>query len=202
MEKGGGRLYIGDYDAIAPLGDLAKRYGVAVVVVHHTRKQDSEDPVHLVSGSTGLTGAADGVCVLRRSRGQIDAELFATGRDFEETSLALEWDNETLQWSCVGEAAEFKMSVERRAIINVIRSNGGKASRKEIADALGKSSSTVGKNLFDMKKDRQVRCDEAGNYLEGDMFGNSGNAGNGVTGVTTVNGLSYEQKWDDDSLPF
>lgn len=197
-----GRIYNDDYDAIAPLADLAKRYAVAIVVVHHTRKQDSEDPVDLVSGSTGLTGAADGVCVLKRMRLQSSAELLSFGRDFEESSLALEWDKETLQWKCVGEAAEFKMSVERRAIIDVIRNNGGKASRKEIAEALGKASSTVGKNLWDMKQDGQVVCDEAGNYLEGDLFGNAGNAGNGVTGVTTVNGLSYEQKWDDESLPF
>ncbi|KXK06600.1 MAG: hypothetical protein UZ17_ACD001000405 [Acidobacteria bacterium OLB17] len=200
-----GRIYNDDYDAIAPLADLAKQYGVAIVVVHHTRKQDSEDPVDLVSGSTGLSGAADGVCVLKRMRLQSSAELLSFGRDFEESSLALEWDKETLQWKCVGEAAEFKMSVERRAIIDVIRNNGGKASRKEIAEALGKASSTVGKNLWDMKQDGQVICDEAGNYLEGDLFGNAGNAGNagnGVTGVTTVNGLTYEQMWDDESLPF
>ncbi|MEQ1642151.1 MAG: AAA family ATPase [Pyrinomonadaceae bacterium] len=184
-----GRLYDGDYNAVAPLADLAKQYGVAIVVVHHTRKQDGEDPVDLVSGSTGLTGAADGVCVLTRMRKQTSAELFATGRDFEEKSLALEWDNDTLQWNYVGEAAEFKMSVERRAIIDVIRNNGGQASRKEIAEALGKASSTVGKNLWDMKQDGQVSCDESGNYLEYDMFGNSGNAGNGVTGVTTVNDI-------------
>ncbi len=124
------------------------------------------------------------------------------GRDFEESSLALEWDNETLQWKSVGDAADFKMSEQRRAIIDVIRKNGGQASRKEIADALGKPSTTVGKNLWDMKNAGQVSCNASGNYLESDMFVNTGNAGNGVTGVTTVNGLGYEQKWDDDSLTF
>lgn len=199
-----GRMYNDDYDAISPLADLAKRYGVSVVVVHHTRKQDGEDPVDLVSGSTGLTGAADGVCVLTRMRRQTGAELFVTGRDFEETSLALEWDKDTRQWKHVGEASEFKMSVERRAIIDVIRSNGGKASPKEIADALGKPSSTVRKNLFDMKKDLQVSCDDDGNYIEGSMFGNPGNAGNGVTGVTTVNGFynHVPKQWDEADLPF
>ena len=197
-----GRLYDDDYNAVAPLADLAKQYGVAIVVIHHTRKQDGEDPVDLVSGSTGLTGAADGVCVLTRLRRQTGAELFATGRDFEETSLALEWDKETFQWKCVGEAAEFKMSEERRAIIDVIRKNGGKAAPKEIAEALGKPPATVRKNLWDMKNAGQVGCDASGNYLECDIFGNTGNAGNGVTGVTSVNGHSYQQKWDDDSLPF
>lgn len=197
-----GRIYNDDYDAIAPLADLAKQYAVAIVVVHHTRKQDSEDPVDLVSGSTGLTGAADGVCVLKRMRLQSSAELLSFGRDFEESSLALEWDKEKLQWKYVGEAAEFKMSEERRAIIDVIRKNGGKATPKEIAEALGKPAGTIRKNLWDMKNDGQVCCDASGNYLECDTFGNTGNAGNGVTGVTTVNGFGYERKWDDESLPF
>lgn len=199
-----GRIYNDDYDAVSPLADLAKKYSVAIVVVHHTRKQDAEDPVDLVSGSTGLTGAADGVCILTRMRKQTTAELIATGRDFEETSLALEWDAETLQWRCVGEAAEFKMSEERRAIIDVIRKNGGKATPKEIADALGKSPGTVRKNLWDMKNAGQVACDASGYYFECDTFGNAGNAGNGVTGVTTVNGFynHVPREWDDADLPF
>ncbi len=94
------------------------------------------------------------------------------------------------------------MSEERRAIIDVIRKNGGKAAPKEIAEALGKPPATVRKNLWDMKNAGQVGCDASGNYLECDIFGNTGNAGNGVTGVTSVNGHSYQQKWDDDSLPF
>ena len=200
-----GRMYDDDYNAVAPLADLGKKYGVAIVVVHHTRKQDGEDPVDLVSGSTGLTGAADGVCVLTRLRRQTGAELFATGRDFEERSLALEWDNDILQWKCVGEAADFKMSEERRIIVDVIRKNGGLATPKEIADALGKKDGTVRKNLWDMKNAGQVGCDASGKYFECDIFGNAGNAGNGVTGVTTVNsfaGLGYGQESDEDGLLF
>ncbi|MGE0244548.1 MAG: AAA family ATPase [Pyrinomonadaceae bacterium] len=199
-----GRIYNDDYDAIAPLADLAKRYAVAIVVVHHTRKQDSEDPVDLVSGSTGLTGAADGVCVLKRMRLQSGAELLSFGRDFEESSLALEWDKDILQWKCVGEAAEFKMSEERRAILDVIRKNGGKAKPKEIAEALGKPPATVRKNLWDMKNAGQVYCDASGYYYESDTFGDTGNAGNGVTGVTAVNEFynHVPKEWDDADLPF
>lgn len=210
-ESSGRRLYANDYDAIAPLGDLAKRYGVAVVVVHHTRKQDSEDPVDLVSGSTGLTGAADGVCILRRSRGETDAELFATGRDFPETSLALKWDNDTLQWKSVGDAAVFQMSEQRRAIIDVIRILGGKATPKAIAQALGKPEASVRKMLFDMKEAGQLFSDSKHNYFVNDLFGSIGNSGNGevplfdgladVTGVTGVT-ESYQDKWKDENLTF
>lgn len=173
-----GRLYDGDYDAVAPLGDLAKRYGVSIVVVHHTRKMDGEDPVDLVSGSTGLTGAADGICVLTRQRKHTGAELFATGRDFEERSLALEWDNEILQWRSIGDASTFRMSEERRAIIDVIKDHGGTATPKFIAEALDKKPGTVRKNLSDMKSDGQVISDSSGNYSINEMLDNTGNIGN------------------------
>jgi hypothetical protein len=88
------RIYNTDYDAVGPLGDLARKYGVAVVVIHHTRKMYSPDPLDLVSGSLGLTGAADGVLVLKRARGEADATLHATGRDYEDKEIALKFDKE------------------------------------------------------------------------------------------------------------
>lgn len=41
--------------------------GVAIVLVHHVRKMDADDPLDTVSGTTGLTGAADTVLVLNRT---------------------------------------------------------------------------------------------------------------------------------------
>jgi RecA-family ATPase len=42
--------YDSDYDALAPLQELAGDLGIAIVVIHHTRKQESEDPLDTVSG--------------------------------------------------------------------------------------------------------------------------------------------------------
>lgn len=220
-ENGSRRLYANDYDAIAPLSDLGKRHGVAIVVVHHTRKQDSDDPVDLVSGSTGLTGAADGVCILRRSRGQTDAEMFATGRDFPEKSLALKWDNATLQWINIGDASDFRISQERREVKEAIRKLGGKATPKAIAEALGKKDGNVRKMLFEMKGDGQLISDARHNYYVGNIFSNDSNTSNGdikiqlldnsldVTGVTDVivnlddsANECDDKAWHDDNLPF
>ena len=41
------RLYDVDYESIAPLADLSKKYGVSILVVHHSRKLDSDDPLDL-----------------------------------------------------------------------------------------------------------------------------------------------------------
>jgi RecA-family ATPase len=51
--------YEADYKVLSGLQALAGRYGVAIVVVHHTRKMEADDPFDSVSGTRGLTGAAD-----------------------------------------------------------------------------------------------------------------------------------------------
>ena len=45
---------------------LAAEFRIAIVLVHHTRKADAEDPFDCLSGSTGLTGTADTTLVLAR----------------------------------------------------------------------------------------------------------------------------------------
>lgn len=53
-------LYQADYLAIKELQSVAMQTGVAIVVVHHTRKKGAEtDPFEKVSGTLGLSGAAD-----------------------------------------------------------------------------------------------------------------------------------------------
>ena len=62
-------LYDADYRALAPLKGLADELDIAIVVVHHTNKrEDVSDPFDGVSGTTGLTGAADTVLILRQRR--------------------------------------------------------------------------------------------------------------------------------------
>jgi len=52
--------YEADYNAIKGLQTLAGEFNIAVVIVHHTRKSGSEiDPFEKVSGTLGLSGAAD-----------------------------------------------------------------------------------------------------------------------------------------------
>jgi len=71
--------YTEDYDALAALHRLANDRGIAVVVLHHTRKMDAEDPVDQVSGTLGLAGCADTVIVLNRTSN--GTTLYGRGRD-------------------------------------------------------------------------------------------------------------------------
>src|SRR5262249_44507908 len=60
-------LYEGDYRAIRELQAWAGQAGICIVVLHHTRKMESEDPVDSVSGTLGLTGCVDTIVVLART---------------------------------------------------------------------------------------------------------------------------------------
>ena len=58
--------FMADYEAMSMLHDMSKKHpGVCVDVIHHTRKAKSEDPIDDISGTYGLTAAADSYFVMR-----------------------------------------------------------------------------------------------------------------------------------------
>jgi RecA-family ATPase len=61
-------LYDFDYSTAEPLRELAGRFGIAIVVVHHLNKRrDTDDPFDQVSGSNGLSACADATLILDRT---------------------------------------------------------------------------------------------------------------------------------------
>jgi hypothetical protein len=56
--------YEADYKAVEPFLAIAAELQIAILIVHHTRKMDGDDPLEIVSGTTGLTGGVDSVIVL------------------------------------------------------------------------------------------------------------------------------------------
>ena len=96
--------YEADYDAMGALKALADAHSVAVIAVHHTRKTTDEgDVFNEVSGSTGLTGAADAILIAKRARNTAEAVLHVTGRDVTEHEYALSWHAESCTWSLLEE---------------------------------------------------------------------------------------------------
>ncbi len=108
--------YDEDRDAVDPLVPIAAEHNVAIVLVHHLRESESDDPLDMIHGSAGLTGGVDGALVLKRQRGQADAYLHVDGRDIEEpVELALKFDRNAATWAIVGGADEYRLSETRRA---------------------------------------------------------------------------------------
>ncbi len=92
--------YSGDYDVIGKLKQFADSKGICLLIVHHTRKQPASDRFEMISGTTGLQGAADGAFVLyKENRTSNAAVLEVTGRDQQEQKLYLVRDEVRLTWN-------------------------------------------------------------------------------------------------------
>jgi hypothetical protein len=151
-----GNDYEQDYEHGAQLKALADAKGIAIIAVCHCRKMGASDPLEEVSGTMGLTGAADAVLVLRRERGQHDAALFVTGRDLDEQELALSWDRERASWEIVGEANEYRISKERADVIDLLTREGRPMTPSEAAPLLKKKSDAVRYLFWKMAQDGQL----------------------------------------------
>ena len=96
--------YARDYDIIAGLKAFADKTGICLMLVHHTRKQKSDDNFDRISGTNGLLGAADGAFIMYKSkRSDGDATIEVSGRDQPDKKFMLSRNKETLCWELSGE---------------------------------------------------------------------------------------------------
>lgn len=133
--------YASDYETVSAIKSIADKHDATGLLIHHIRKQASEDPLERVSGTFGLTGAADFIFTLARVRGKDGAVLDVSGRDQEELNLALSFED--CVWSKLDcGPAIFSQTKERQAILEYLGKNG--PSRAGIiAQAIGKELSVV-----------------------------------------------------------
>jgi len=161
-----GSIYGDDYAALSGLQGMAGRRGLTILVLHHTRKMASDDPLETVSGTQGLGGAADSVLVLKRERTQRDATLFVTGRDVEEDLITLRWNPIGTSWALLGDA----LSEERLAVITLLRHAGKPLSLKDIGLGLGKPADPVRLLCWRMATAGQIATVRPGVYTTNPIY--------------------------------
>lgn len=145
-----------DYDDVVPLTDLTISNSVALTLVAHTRKAEADDALAMISGSYGLTGAADGALILARKRNSRTATLSVIGRDVEEQELALEFEAEYFMWKALGKSTEVMQSNERSEILELLKNSDEPLSPIEIAGALDRTSNAIRFLLWKMKSQGQI----------------------------------------------
>jgi hypothetical protein len=155
-------VYDGDYRALAEIHAWSNKLGIAVVVLHHTRKMDAEDPLDLISGSLGLAGCADTSLILNRS--SKGTTLYLRGRDIEEAEHALSFDSTTCRWTILGNAEEVHRSKSRGAILAVLEEAKELLSPPEIAVAATLSKNNVDQMLHRMSQSGEVVKVSRGRY--------------------------------------
>lgn len=109
MAHGKESSYAGDYRETASLKAFADNHNVALLLVHHLRKmKDEGDPFNMISGTTGISGAADTMMVLVKEKRDADtANLSVVGRDVESSDIVLSFNKDTCRWVNMGDAEAF-----------------------------------------------------------------------------------------------
>jgi hypothetical protein len=154
--------YAADYGAMAPMVDLARKHEVSFLVVHHVRKASADDFLDTVSGTNGIAGSADATLVLARARNAADGTLAVTGRDIEERSYALSFDNG--KWSLLdGKAEDYELSSMRRQLLAIVTDHGP-LNPKAIAAAMSHNYEATKKLCQRMAIDGQIETDGTGRY--------------------------------------
>jgi hypothetical protein len=153
-----------DYEVLTGLHRIAHSFQVAIIVAHHTRKADADDVFDTVSGTLGLTGAADTILVLSKRSGKV--VLHARGRDIEESETALQFDGSSGRWITLGAAADVLVSDERSRIIAALDDAPAPMSPKELMLATGGTSrNAIDLMLFKMVKEGQIKKASRGKYV-------------------------------------
>ncbi|GHT80896.1 hypothetical protein FACS1894130_12550 [Spirochaetia bacterium] len=123
-----GNDYDPTYNFNAALKTIADRHGVGLVEVHHTNKSAGNIPggdwLNGVMGSQGYSGAADSTLLLRRGRGNRNAELLVTGRDVTENEFVLTLDLNCEGWVMEGRKNEVLEGQTQQLIHDWLKENG------------------------------------------------------------------------------
>lgn len=159
--------YEADYDAVKSLQQLAGELQIAILIIHHVRKGIGEvDPFEKVSGTMGLTGAADTTMVLDRD--QSGCTLYCRGRDIEEYERAVVFDKHDCRWAVQGEASEVRRTDERSTILDALLEAAEDMTLSDISAATGMPHNNVKQLLFKMAKAGEVKKVGHGKYIHPD----------------------------------
>jgi|AGTN01.1.fsa_nt_gi RecA-family ATPase len=157
--------YDNDSRVLGEIQKLAISRQIALVLITHLRKQPSTNVLEQVMGSTGITGAADAVWLLKRGKGENGGILSITGRDLEEQELAVEFDKATCQWAAKGDATKYQLGKERLEILEYLEQSDEAVGPKEVAQALGKKEENIKVLMRRMFQQGQIGNQERGKYF-------------------------------------
>ena len=103
MIRGAGydNTYANDYRDLSVLKHIADAHGIAILLIHHLRKELADDVFSRISGTTAISGAVDSSFTLvEDKRGSGHAKLSCIGRDIEYREIELE-RNEDNVWQLI-----------------------------------------------------------------------------------------------------
>lgn len=139
-----------DYEAVRLLADIAKDHpGLTIIVLHHTRKDQGDDAIADISGTFGLSAAADNYMVLRREGG--DFVMHCGGRYWDEAQDAFRLRREAGTWALEGAATPIALSPMQRQYLDRLKQEGTITTRG-MATRFGVRDSTASAILSELRE--------------------------------------------------
>ena len=163
QKRSDNNIYLADYELLALLQTFALKNKIAILMVHHTKKGSEEYVFDEISGTTGITGAADTMLLLKKVKKQ--NKIYVTGRDIEETEYNVYFDRDSCTWNVSEEAQDaINITVERGEILDLLAAEQRPMKTGEIANTLSKEQSNVSHLLKGLKADGLVVSPKYGHY--------------------------------------
>jgi hypothetical protein len=137
---------------------------LSILVVHHSRKADSEDPFDMISGTTGLPGSFDNLAVIADTEGA--RVLHTIGRDIEGAEIPLLMNERgmyTLQMPDPEQVRTATMSDTRKRVYEAVP-KGQPYKRADIISGSGLSTADVDQQLRLLIKQGYVTKTGRGEY--------------------------------------
>ena len=109
--------YANDYRDLSALKRIADTRGIAILLIHHLRKESADDVFNRISGTTAISGAVDSSFTLvEERRGSGRAKLSCVGRDIEYRELTLERNGENV-WELVSDSRTQPEQLEGQIVV-------------------------------------------------------------------------------------
>jgi len=152
--------------AVGTLQQYALSKGIGLLFVDHMPKNtgDLTDPIQHVYGSVGKAAALDTVWGLYKERGKVGAKLAITGRDIKDETLQLTFDMKGFFWHCEGNALDFELTEQRKAILATLE-DLGRSQAAAIAEATGQQINHIRERLAELSNAGLVARIPKGNLI-------------------------------------
>ena len=160
-------VFKSDYQAIAKLREFAALYHIAIILIHHTRKQaDTEDWMDSINGSTGLLAAVDTFWRVERVARSNELILRVRGRDIiRELAVNLNLDDLDAPWVVQGEEEESQeVSATAQKILVTLQQSHEAMKPKQIAEQTGIKQHTALVTLRRLLQKNLVKQTSYGSY--------------------------------------
>lgn len=116
--------YQSDVDLLSPLQELAVKYGVCILLIHHTRKTAGSTVQEEILGSMGILGTPDSLLVMKKTSGKI--VLHVEGRDLLENQYEIEFQKERGRWLLKGSGLETGLTKSQKSIVELLKAKPNK----------------------------------------------------------------------------